>query len=181
MTRITAESSLQEIAAIVSTALESAGIPAVLGGGGAVTHYSENEYMSTDLDFITVARNKVIAPVVAELGFCQEGKDFYHPESTFFLEFPPGPLSFGDQYVDSSQTTTLKSKYGSVRIITPTQCVMDRLVWFKHGNDPQAREQAVMVAKRNQIDWDGVRTWAKIEGISDADIRAIRYEAGASS
>jgi hypothetical protein len=43
MTRITATTSLQEIAAIVSTALENAGISAVLGGGGAVTHYSENE------------------------------------------------------------------------------------------------------------------------------------------
>ncbi len=173
MTRITAKTTLQEIAAIVSTALENAGIPAVLGGGGAVTHYSENEYMSTDLDFITVARNKVIAPVVAELGFNPDGKDFYHPESKFFLEFPPGPLSFGDQYVDTSQTTTVKSKYGSVRIITPTQCVMDRLAWFKHGNDPQARDQAIMVAKRNQINWDEVYSWSKKEGISAEEIEAI--------
>ncbi len=179
MTGITANTSLQEIAAIVSTALENAGIPAVLGGGGAVTHYSENEYMSTDLDFITVARNKEIAPVVAELGFSPEGKDFYHPESQFFLEFPPGPLSFGDQYVDSSQTTILKTKYGSVRIITPTQCVMDRLAWFKHGNDPQAREQAIMVAKRNRIEWDEIYLWSKNEGISSADIDSIREEAKA--
>ncbi len=179
MTGITANTSLQEIAAIVSTALENAGIPAVLGGGGAVTHYSENEYMSTDLDFITVARNKEIAPVVAELGFSPEGKDFYHPESQFFLEFPPGPLSFGDRYVDSSQTTILKTKYGSVRIITPTQCVMDRLAWFKHGNDSQAREQAIMVAKRNQIDWDEIYSWSKNEGISSVDIDAIREEAKA--
>ena len=63
MTRITAKTTLQEIAALVSTALENAGIPAVLGGGGAVTHYSENEYMSTDLDFITVARNEVLSRV----------------------------------------------------------------------------------------------------------------------
>ncbi len=151
----------------------------MLGGGGAVTHYSENEYMSTDLDFITVARNKEIAPVVAELGFSPVGKDFHHPESQFFLEFPPGPLSFGDRYVDSSQTTTLKTKYGSVRIITPTQCVMDRLAWFKHGNDSQAREQAIMVAKRNQIEWDEIYSWSKNEGISSADIDAIREEAKA--
>lgn len=172
MTRITAKTTLQEIAA-----LENAGIPAVLGGGGAVTHYSENEYMSTDLDFITVARNKVIAPVVAELGFKPNGKDFYHPESKFFLEFPPGPISFGDKYIDTSQTTKVKTKYGSVRIITPTQCVLDRLAWFKHGNDPQAREQAIMVAKRNQIDWDEVHSWSEKEGIPAREIEAIIDEA----
>ncbi len=65
MNKITTETSLQEIAVLVSETLESAGISAVLGGGAAVTQYSENEYMSTDLDFITTERNKVIAPVVA--------------------------------------------------------------------------------------------------------------------
>lgn len=120
MGKITAETSLQEIAVLVSEALEKAGIPAVLSGGGAVTQYSENEYMTTDLDFITVERNKIIAPVVAKLGFSPRGKEFHHTDSRFFLEFPPGPLSFGDRYVDSSQATTLKTRWGSLRIITPT-------------------------------------------------------------
>jgi len=43
---------------------------------------------------------------------------------------------------------TLKTQYGSLRIITPTQCVMDRLAWYAHGNDLQARDQAVLVAAR---------------------------------
>ena len=68
MKRITAKSSLEEVATIVSETLAEAGIPAVLGGGGAVTYYSDNRYMSTDLDFITVERNSVIAPVIAKLG-----------------------------------------------------------------------------------------------------------------
>ena len=51
MGKITAATSLQEIAVLVSEALEKVGIPAVLSGGGAVTQYSENEYMTTDLDF----------------------------------------------------------------------------------------------------------------------------------
>lgn len=137
-----------EIAVLVSEALEAAGIPAVLDDGGAVTQYSDNEYMSTDLDFITVERNKVIAPIVAKLGFVPEGKDFCHPDSKFFLEFPPGPLSFGNRYIDSSKATTLKTQFGSLRIITPTQCVMDRLAWYVHGKDPQARDQAVLVARQ---------------------------------
>lgn len=87
MSRITAETSLQEIAVLVFELLVNAKIPAVLGGGGAVTQYSNNECMSKDLDFITVARNKVIAPVVAKLG----------------------PLSFGKRYIDSSETTILET------------------------------------------------------------------------
>lgn len=177
MSKITAESPLQEIAVLVSEALEKAGIPAVLSGGGAVAQYSENEYMTTDLDFITVERNKVIAPVVAKLGFSPRGKEFHHPDSRFFLEFPPGPLSFGDRYVDSSETTTIKTRWGSLRVITPTHSVMDRLAWFAHSNDPQARTQAVMVARRQDVNWDEVYEWAANEGVNRAEIDNIRDEA----
>lgn len=52
---------------LVSEALSAAGIDAILGGGGAVTLYSNNEYMSTDLDSITTERNTRITPVVAKL------------------------------------------------------------------------------------------------------------------
>lgn len=167
---------MQEIAALVSVTLEAAGITAVLGGGGAVAQYSDNEYMTADLDFITVERNKVIAPIVANLGFILEGKDFHHPQSRYFLEFPPGPLSFGDRYINSSETTTLKTPYGVLRIITPTQCVLDRLAWFVHGNDLQARDQALMVASRQDIDWDDVHAWATSENIDEKIINEIQDE-----
>jgi len=174
---ITPATSLEEIAALVSEALQRAGIDAVLGGGGAVTQYSDNEYMSTDLDFITTERNKRIAPILAELGFEPRGREFAHPESRFFVEFPPGPLSFGDRFVDNSDTTILSTQYGQIRIITPTQCVMDRLAWFLHGHDKQAQDQALMVARRQQIDWDAVFEWALQEGIDAALIEKLREDA----
>ena len=179
MTGITAETSILEIAVLVSESLVEAEIPAVLGGGGAVTQYTNNKYMSNDLDFITVARDKVIAPVVAKLGFRPHGKDFVHADSKYFLEFPPGPLSFGDRYIDSSETTTLDTQYGKLRIITPTQCVMDRLSWFIHHNDKQAREQAIMVAANQEIDWNDVRSWAEAEGADVDLLEEIRSAADA--
>lgn len=172
--RITPDTSMAEIAVLVSEALERAGIPAVLSGGGAVSHYSDNEYMTTDLDFVSVASNKSIAPVVAELGFVPSGKDFRHPNSRFFLEFPAGPLTFGDRYIDASETATLETPFGSLRIITPTHCVMDRLAWLVHGNDPQARDQAVLVAQRQPVEWDAIYAWASSEGIATALIDDIR-------
>ena len=179
MSDITHDTSMLEIATLVSEALEAAGVSAVLGGGGAVSQYSDNEYMTTDLDFITVERNRVIAPVVAELGFTLEGKDFHHPRSRYFLEFPPGPISFGDRYVDSSETTSLNTPFGKLRIITPTQCVLDRLAWFIHGRDRQARDQAILVARRQKIDWDDVHAWARNEGADVAIITELREEIGA--
>lgn len=55
MSKITAQSDLAEIAALVSDALERAGISAVLSGGAAVSIYSSAAYLSLDLDFITSA------------------------------------------------------------------------------------------------------------------------------
>jgi hypothetical protein len=175
---ITKESSLEEIAALVSQALDEAKIDVVLSGGGAVTLYSENEYMSTDLDFITTERKKRIAPVVAKLGFVPRGREYEHPESRFFIEFPSGPLAFGDRYVDNNEATTIKTKHGAIRIITPTQSVMDRIAWFVHGRDRQSRDQAIMVAKRQEILWDEIFEWAKAEGIEEEVIQLIMKEAG---
>jgi len=46
-----------EIAARVSQALEAASIKATLSGGGAVSIYTQNEYESKDLDFVTSERS----------------------------------------------------------------------------------------------------------------------------
>ena len=46
---------VEQVAALVSQALEAAGIEATLSGGGAVSIYSANMYESRDLDFVTSA------------------------------------------------------------------------------------------------------------------------------
>ncbi len=165
---------------MVSAALEGADIDAVLSGGGAVTLYSDNEYMSADLDFVTSERNKTIAPVLESLGFQLKNRCFVHPATRFIVEFPPGPLAFGNRYVDNDQATTLETEHGPVRIITPTQCVMDRLSWFVHGGDLQSRDQALMVARRHQIDWDELFAWSRKEGIAENLIHEVREEAEGS-
>lgn len=174
---ISQDTSVEEIAALVCEALERAGIEVVLCGGGAVTLYSKNEYMSTDLDFITTERKKRITPVMASLGFEPHGREYVHPNSKFFVEFPSGPLAFGDRYVDNSEATTLKTQFGAIRIVTPTQSVMDRLAWFVHGHDQQSRDQAIMVAKRQTINWRAVFDWADSEGIEPAIVEDVREEA----
>ena len=48
---IRANTKAVELAALVSQALEAAGIKATLSGGGAVSVYTDNKYKSRDLDF----------------------------------------------------------------------------------------------------------------------------------
>ena len=62
--RITEQSGVEEVAAIVSDALEGAGITATFSGGSAVTIYSNNTYLSRDLDFVTSAMVDDLKPVL---------------------------------------------------------------------------------------------------------------------
>jgi hypothetical protein len=55
MAEINTSTSLEELAAIVSQALEAVGILATLSGGAAVSIYTNNRYQSEDLDFVSSA------------------------------------------------------------------------------------------------------------------------------
>ena len=83
MVTITASSTLGDVAAIVSSSLEHAGIAATLSGRAAVSIYSNNEYQSKDLDFVTAASIADLSPVLTKLGFVHTGvprmSQFSHP------------------------------------------------------------------------------------------------------
>lgn len=60
------------MATLVSEALRKNHIEAFLSGGAVVTIYSENEYQSWDLDFISHADRKKIKKVMESIGFKKE-------------------------------------------------------------------------------------------------------------
>ena len=178
MTKISANSTLNDVAAIVSTALEGAGIAATLSGGAAVSIYSNNEYQSKDLDFVTAALVADLAPVLAGLGFKHTGvprmSQFSHPLVEWFVEFPPTPISFGHLYVTHEQCAVIELPAGQLRIVTPTQSVMDRLAAAIAWKDEQSREQAILVAASQDIDWDELQTWFANEGESEGEFDRFR-------
>lgn len=94
------------------------------------------------------------------------GGEFKHPQTPFLIEFPPGPLGVGDEPV--KQIDEISTSTGIVRIISPTDCVKDRLAWYYHGNDTECLEQAVLVAQDNDVDLKEVQRWSKAEGMIDA-------------
>ena len=179
MPEITRATSLQELAALVSQALERVCIIATLSGGSAVSIYSDNRYQSHDLNFVTSADPSRLVPVVAMLGFVQtESRRLYaHPETDWLLEFPSGPLGFGHITVDPRQLEILTTPWGPLRVITPTLCVMDRLAAFCHWRDRQCWDQALLVARSRPVDWEQLNAWAKEEGLSPEAWTDFRLDA----
>ena len=74
MQKIGPDTSLEELAAIVSESLEREGIVATLSGGAAVSIYSENHYRSKDLDFVTVALVNELKAALEPIGFKHRGQ-----------------------------------------------------------------------------------------------------------
>jgi hypothetical protein len=156
--------SIEELAAFISSYLKRNDIDVVLSGGGSVSIYTKNKYASLDLDFIEYGSvaNRKLKRVLQEIGFYRENRYFKSSETDVFLEFPSGPLSVGREPV--KEVITLKFSTGELRIISPTDCVKDRLVAYYHWGDRQSLEQAVLVAKDNQVNLEELERWSKGEG-----------------
>lgn len=163
---ITGRSTICDVAAQVSQALTDAGITAVLTGGGAVTIYSANKYRSYDIDFVTAASVRELAAVMSKLGFRRgAGRHFEHPATKLVVEFVTWPVTVGDEVVrDWAQ---LRTAAGTLQILTPVQCVKDRLAAFFHWRDAQSLEQAVVVARSRRVSMRELARWSASEGHLD--------------
>ena len=77
------------------------GIDVTLVGGTCVSIYSNNLYQSDDLDFVDRSYTPIkhLKTAMTELGFSPVGRYYEHPKCPFLVEFPPGPLSVGDEPV----------------------------------------------------------------------------------
>lgn len=176
---ITRETTLEELAATISQALEAAGVLATLSGGSAVSVYAMNEYESDDLDFVTSHGQTALRDAIKPLGFVASvnRRQFEHPEIDWLVEFPPGPLAFGDTLVVHEDVPMLETRFGPLRIISPTLSVLDRLAAYYYFNDNQCWDQAAMVSRHQTIDWDAVRGWVAREGQPAEDVDRLRERA----
>lgn len=153
-----------ELGAYVQSHLRDKEIDVVLSGGAVVAIYTSGKYVSRDLDLVNQysARRIAIKKAMEELGFQEVGRHFEHSDSEYLVEFPPGPLSLGEDFV--TKVDELKMETGILRIISPTDCVKDRLAWYYHFGDKQCLSQAVMVSRNQQIEIEEIRRWSEGEG-----------------
>lgn len=151
---------IKKLAILVSSELKKHGIDAVLVGGACVSIYSNNEYESADLDYVTAATTNRIIEALKNIGFSKKGeaRQFVNDKYQFFIEFPPGPVSIGDEV-----PITKFKKIKSLKLFTPTDCVKDRLAAFYHWNDLQSLYQAIMVARAQKVNLKEIERWSQKE------------------
>ena len=158
--------SARDLAGHIGSFLETKGIDVTLVGGTCVSIYSDNLYESDDLDFVdrSYTPNKTLNAAMEELGFSKKGRLFEHPGCPFLIEFPPGPLSVGDTPI--TQWSSITTPLGTFSLITPEDCIKDRLAAYFHWNDRQALQQALWVAldQKGEYDLEAVKAWAVKEG-----------------
>jgi len=166
-----------ELGAFVQAHLRKSGIDMVLSGGACVSIYSHDAYVSMDLDMIHTSlmapKRQVLRDAMHELGFTERGRYFQHPDTELFVEFPSGPPGVGEEPVKEVQE--LQQDTGILKLISPTDCIKDRLTGFYHDNDQQCLAQAVLVARENPINLAEIERWSKGEGMT-GQFRKIRAQ-----
>jgi len=155
-----------DLAAIVTRKLTEKGLDSLVVGGACVSIYTENRYLSGDIDLVSHAALKQITAALAELGFSkQQSRHFVRNDCPFFIEFVSPPAAVGKEQIRS--TKKLRTKFGTIVLLTPTDCVKDRLAAFFHWSDPQALEQGIMVAQAQPINLKAIKKWSADEGYPD--------------
>jgi hypothetical protein len=160
---ITRKTTIAELGALVCEALKKEGIDAFLSGGAVVSIYTDNKYESFDLDFVSLADRRKIKRVMEDLGFTQDnGKLFTHLKSKYSVEFPGSAVQVGDSLI--TRFNELMYPTGTLKLLTPTDCVKDRLAAFYLWHDRQGLDQAVWVAQAQPVKLSEIKRWSRAEG-----------------
>lgn len=153
---------IKKLAQIIGDHFKKHDIEAILVGGACVSIYSKNKYKSFDLDFICYENHKKIKVILEEIGFIYDKKKyFYRSDCPLFLEFLTPPVAIGNEPIQ--QFNSLKTESGEVKMLTPTDCVKDRLAAYVYWEDKQSLNQALLVAKAQKINLKEIKRWAKKE------------------
>jgi hypothetical protein len=167
----------EELWRFVAWHLEGAGIHSVLVGGAVVAIYTEGLYQSGDIDMVPddFQRSR-LEPVLADLGFMpSKSRYFKHPECKHLvLEFPKGPVEIGDEFPITPAAIEVQGR--SLKLLSPTDCVKDRLASFIHWGSRDCFDQAVLVCRRQSaaVNLAEVRRWCNAEGNGAAYDEMVR-------
>jgi hypothetical protein len=161
----------EELWHYVAWHLEGEGIRSVLVGGAVVAIYTSGLYRSGDLDMVPDdwGRNR-LADALAKIGFFATKSRYYqHPECEhLFLEFPRGPVEIGEQYPVIPDEIRVEGR--TLRILSPTDSVKDRLAGYIHWKTRSYLDQAFLICEqqKSRIDFNAIKEWCINEGGAEA-------------
>ena len=144
--------------------LKARGIETVLVGGGVVAIYTAGIYRSGDIDLVPNDLHRIKIPaVLKEIGFQRVGRHFKHGHCEhIFVEFPSGPVSLGDDYNIEPAEMEVDGLF--LKLLSPTDCVKDRLASFIHWKVRDCFDQAVLVAREQKVNLSQIEEWCINEG-----------------
>ena len=153
-----------ELAAIVANHLKQHGIRVVLVGGLAVEIYSENLYLTKDIDMVNTSydASELLRTAMSELGFFKQGRVFVNESTQICVEFPSAPLAIGNQII--KETTVVHSEKGDIPILLAPDVVKDRLLAYFHWQDRPSLVQALAIMINHVIAPDELSDFCKAEG-----------------
>ncbi len=144
-----------------------AGIETILVGGSVVSIYSEGIYKSGDIDMVlnTYSRMNDAEEIMKSIGFQKfSTRYFKHPKCDhLFVEFLHPPVMIGDDAKNIKLEKVEVEKY-SIKILSPTDCIKDRLASFIYFKSRECLDQALLVARKQKFNMKDVESWSKQEG-----------------
>jgi len=159
--------SIVELAAIVAKQLKQHGINVVVVGGLAVEIYSENLYLTKDIDMVDISYQEPakLNQAMAEIGFAKQGRIYVNETTDISVEFPPAPLSVGDELIN--ETTVIETRAGEIPILLAKDVIKDRLAGYFHWQDKPSLVQALAVMIRHPLFPDELKFFCEKEGNED--------------
>jgi len=142
------------------------GTKAVLVGGSAAAVYAPESLRSRDADFILtfVAGNVETEDTLRTIGYRRAGRIFAHESQLVTLDFPDDVIYIGEEWITAYDTIERGSF--KLNIITPYDCIRDRLLSYFAWSDRSALLAAVEVARRQAFDAVALQTWANAQNES---------------
>jgi len=156
----------KELWEYVAVALAKAGIQSTLVGGAVAAIYSNGAYRSGDLDIVVenyIQTSELIEKAMRSINFEKNGRHWIHKDCKhLYVEFVKPPVAIGDDY--SIKPIEIAIADVTIKIISPVDCVKDRLCSYVYFKARECLDQAYLVASSNEIDENNLNKWAKSEG-----------------
>src|SRR5206468_4045946 len=77
--------------------------------------YSNEKYVTDDLDFVSYKPLKAITPIMEQLGFKMTGNTAHHPQTKLYVQFCAPPLTVGREPIELIE---LKTKHGTIETLS---------------------------------------------------------------
>jgi hypothetical protein len=104
--------------------------------------------------------------VMKALGYTLGDSTYHHETNLFTIDFPVGPLAIGDDLITTWETFKREEKH--LHVLSRTDVVRDRLIWYYNYTDIAALHAAVAVATSGQVNLLALRDWSIGQGEGDA-------------